>query len=38
MARAISTGGEEVGENDVLRVNTQLINVPVVVRDQTGDP
>jgi VWFA-related protein len=38
MARAISAGGEEVGENDVLRVNTQLINVPVVVRDQDGRP
>ena len=28
--------GEEVSENDVVRVDTQLITVPVVVRDQHG--
>ena len=37
------TGGsaprsEEVSENDVVRVDTQLITVPVVVRDQGGRP
>ena len=30
--------GEEVSENDVVRVDTQLITVPVVVRDQHGQP
>ena len=29
---------EEVSENDVVRVDTQLITVPVVVRDQEGRP
>ena len=29
---------EEVSEGDVVRVNTQLITVPVVVRDQEGRP
>ncbi|MCA1816740.1 MAG: VWA domain-containing protein [Acidobacteria bacterium] len=29
---------EEVGEDDVLRVDTQLIPVPVVVRDKAGRP
>ena len=29
---------EEVDENDVVRVDTQLITVPVVVRDQGGRP
>jgi hypothetical protein len=36
MASATSSRGEEVGENDVVRVDTQLITVPVVVRDQQG--
>jgi VWFA-related protein len=36
MASATSSSGEEVGENDVVRVDTQLITVPVVVRDQQG--
>jgi hypothetical protein len=36
MASATSSPGEEVGENDVVRVDTQLITVPVVVRDQQG--
>ncbi len=30
--------GEEVGEDDVVRVETQLIPVPVVVRDVMGRP
>lgn len=30
--------GEEISENDVVRVDTQLITVPVVVRDQHGQP
>ncbi|MGA9996489.1 MAG: VWA domain-containing protein [Pyrinomonadaceae bacterium] len=30
--------GEEVGEGDVLRVETQLVSVPAVVYDQTGRP
>ena len=38
MAGASSPAGEEVGENDVVRVDTQLITVPVVVRDQEGRP
>ena len=38
MASATSPAGEEVGENDVVRVDTQLITVPVVVRDQEGRP
>jgi Ca-activated chloride channel homolog len=38
MASANSSGGEEVSEGDVVRVNTQLITVPVVVRDQQGRP
>ena len=38
MAAASSPGGEEVSENDVVRVDTQLITVPVVVRDQEGRP
>ena len=35
---ATSSGGEEVDENDVVRVDTRLITVPVVVRDQEGRP
>jgi Ca-activated chloride channel family protein len=38
MAGASSPAGEEVSENDVVRVDTQLITVPVVVRDQEGRP
>ena len=30
--------GNELDENDVVRVDTQLITVPVVVRDQEGRP
>jgi VWFA-related protein len=30
--------GEEVGDDDVVRVETQLVPVPVVVRDRTGRP
>jgi hypothetical protein len=38
MAGASSPADEEVDENDVVRVNTQLITVPVVVRDHEGRP
>jgi len=31
-------GGEEVGEDDVVRVETQLVSVPAVVTDRTGRP
>jgi Ca-activated chloride channel family protein len=37
-AAASSAPGEEVGENDVVRVDTQLITVPVIVRDHEGRP
>jgi Ca-activated chloride channel family protein len=30
--------GEEVDEGDVVRVDTQLVSVPAVVRDRTGRP
>jgi len=30
--------GEEVGEGDVVRVDTQLVSVPAVVTDRTGRP
>ena len=30
--------GEEVGEGDVVRVETQLVSVPAVVTDRTGHP
>lgn len=33
-----SSAREEVGEDDVVRVDTQLIPVPVVVRDREGRP
>jgi VWFA-related protein len=33
-----STAAEEVGEDDVVRVDTQLVPVPVVVRDRGGRP
>ena len=38
VVRTTTQRDEEVGENDVVRVNTQLITVPVVVRDQQGRP
>ena len=37
-ASTTSPAGEEVGEGDVVRVDTQLIPVPVVVRDREGRP
>jgi len=37
-ARTADGGREEVDENDVVRVETQLINVPAVVTDRTGRP
>lgn len=33
-----SPGGVEVGEDDVVRMDTQLVPVPVVVRDRDGRP
>ena len=30
--------GEEVGEDDVVRIETQLVSVPAVVTDRTGRP
>lgn len=33
-----STGGEEVDEGDVVRVDTQLVSVPAVVTDSAGRP
>jgi VWFA-related protein len=35
---ALSSAEQELDENDVVRVDTQLISVPVVVRDQSGHP
>ncbi|PYS88757.1 MAG: hypothetical protein DMF64_19630 [Acidobacteria bacterium] len=35
---ASASVGEEVGEDEIVRVDTQLIPVPVVVRDHTGRP
>jgi hypothetical protein len=37
-AGASSSADEELDENDVVRVDTQLITVPVVVRDESGRP
>lgn len=37
-AYAPSPAGQEVGEDEVLRVDTQLVPVPVVVRDRAGRP
>lgn len=37
-AQQKSTGGEEVDEDDVVRIETQLISVPAVVTDKTGRP
>jgi Ca-activated chloride channel family protein len=36
-SRSVS-GGEEVDDDDVVRVDTQLISVPVTVTDRTGRP
>jgi len=33
-----NSSGEEIGEGDVLRVETQLVTVPAVVTDRTGRP
>ena len=33
-----NSSGEEVGEGDIVRVETQLINVPAVVTDKNGHP
>jgi VWFA-related protein len=33
-----AAGGEEVGEDDVVRVETELVFVPTVVTDRTGRP
>ncbi len=32
------SGGEEVDEDDVVRIETQLVSVPAVVTDRTGRP
>ncbi|MDT5155948.1 MAG: Ca-activated chloride channel [Acidobacteriota bacterium] len=32
------SGGEEVGEDDVVRIETQLVSVPAIVTDRTGRP
>src|SRR5262245_45266130 len=37
-APSTATVGEEVGEGDVVRVDTQLVTVPAVVTDRTGHP
>ena len=37
-AGASTSADEELDENDVVRVDTQLITVPVVVRDESGRP
>ena len=33
-----NSSGEEVGEGDIVRVNTQLVSVPTVVTDKAGHP
>src|SRR5262245_60268741 len=33
-----NSSGEEVGEGDIIRINTQLVSVPAVVTDKTGHP
>ncbi|HVF54499.1 MAG TPA: VWA domain-containing protein [Pyrinomonadaceae bacterium] len=33
-----TAAGEEVGDDDVVRVETQLVSVPAVVTDRTGKP
>lgn len=37
-ATAPTPKGEEVGEDDVVRVDTQLVSIPAVVTDRTGRP
>jgi VWFA-related protein len=37
-AQQTNPSGEEVGEGDVLRVETQLVSVPAVVTDKIGHP
>jgi VWFA-related protein len=37
-ARGTGVAGEEVGDDDVVRIETQLISVPAVVTDRTGRP
>ncbi|HYH84135.1 MAG TPA: VWA domain-containing protein [Pyrinomonadaceae bacterium] len=37
-ARGANGAGEEVDEDDVVRIETQLISVPAVVTDRTGRP
>jgi VWFA-related protein len=37
-AQQTNASGEEVGEGDVLRVETQLVSVPAVVTDKIGRP
>jgi VWFA-related protein len=36
--RAANGAGEEVDENDVVRIETQLVSVPAVVTDRMGKP
>ena len=36
--RQTNSGGEEVDEGDVVRVETQLVSVPAVVTDKNGHP
>lgn len=37
-AQKSGDGGDEVDDNDVVRIETQLISVPAVVTDKTGRP
>jgi Ca-activated chloride channel homolog len=37
-ARPANSAGEEVDDDDVVRIETQLISVPAVVTDRTGRP
>lgn len=37
-SQTLAGSGEEVGEGDVLRVETQLVSVPAVVYDRAGRP
>ncbi len=36
--QSAGSAGEEIGEGDVVRVDTQLVTVPAVVTDRTGHP
>jgi len=36
--KPIASGGEEVDEDDVVKIETQLISVPAIVTDTTGRP